>query len=94
MTWRSVAGDGHPVTGAFGFSVAAPLEEPTEQPTERATDEPTDEPTEQPTTSSVTPERPGPDREAPAAWVWGAAVGVVALAGLGALGLRRRGAHD
>lgn len=95
VTWRSVAGDGHPVTGAFGFSVDAPLEEPTEQATELA--EPT-EPTEPPAT-----EAPGgaaaassvaDDGEAPAAWVWWAAAGVVGLVGLGALLIRRRGAHD
>lgn len=104
VTWRSVAGDGHPVTGAFGFSVAAPLEEPTEQatePTEQATG--TAEPAE-PTAATEPPATEAPsgtaaassvadDGETPAAWVWWAAA-VVALVVLGALLVRRRGAHD
>ena len=56
VAWRSVAQDGHPVTGAFGFTLDVPDAETTGEPadTPTATDEPeteepaTDEPTVEP----------------------------------------------
>lgn len=46
VAWRSVAQDGHPVTGSFGFTLDAPDPEPTAEPTAEPSAEPTDTPTE------------------------------------------------
>lgn len=45
VAWRSVAQDGHPVTGAFTFSLDAPDAEPADEPAtgETASSEPTDD---------------------------------------------------
>ena len=48
VAWRSVAQDGHPVTGAFAFTLDAPDPEPTAEPTTEATASPADEPTDEP----------------------------------------------
>lgn len=89
VAWRSVAQDGHPVTGSFTFEVADPDAGPAE-PT--GTDEPTetDEPevTVPAETVTVAPSEGGTG--ATAWWVAGAVV--VVAAGAGVLLARRRGA--
>lgn len=91
VAWRSVAQDGHPVTGSFGFEVAAPLPEPT----------PSEEPTpgEEPSAVEPTPTEPTPtqapdgdgdgDDDGGVTW-WLAGAGVVLAAGAAALLARRR----
>ena len=102
VTWRSVAGDGHPVTGTFAFTVDAPALVATAEPTGEPTGEPTrkqDDPTATAEPAATSPADASavtaPDGGAePPAWAWPAAAAVVALVVVGAVALRRRGSHD
>lgn len=96
VSWRSVAQDGHPVTGSFGFVVAGPpAPEPTAEATAQAAPEP--EATEQPasaeeTATPATSAEESPDAEDGAASrvAWAVAGLVAASVAAGALVLRRR----
>lgn len=101
VTWRSVAGDGHPVTGTLGFTVDAPAPPVTATPTPTATAAPT--PSEAAMPRTPTPETtltatgtPVPDANGGSAsagtWLWLAAAVVVGLVTAGVLAVRRRGA--
>lgn len=90
VTWRSVAADGHPVTGSFAFTLDAPdapapapdpTDEPTEEPSQAATEpEPSATPTE--AAPMVTGTAPAEGDEG-VAWGWFAA-GAALLAAVGA----------
>lgn len=100
VSWRSVAQDGHPVTGSFGFVVAGPpAPEPTAEVTAEATAQAAPEPeaTEQPasaeeTATPATSAEESPDAEDGAASrvAWAVAGLVAASVAAGALVLRRR----
>lgn len=101
VTWRSVAGDGHPVTGTLGFTVDAPA--PTVAATPTAAPAPA--PSEATATRTPTPEvtiaatrtaAPDADGGSTSAgpWLWLAAAVVVGLVAAGLLAMRRRGASD
>lgn len=99
VAWRSVAQDGHPVTGAFGFTLDAPDggpedTEPADDGDGTATDEPGTEPADEPSAapSETTTAATAPDDEAPGGWTgWHtAAVAAAALLAMAvALVLRR-----
>ncbi len=92
VAWRSVAQDGHPVTGSFGFEVAAPRPEPTPSEEEPSpSEEPASvEPTADPTPTEPTPaQEPDGDDDGGVTW-WVAAAGFVLAAGTAALLARRR----
>lgn len=103
VTWRSVAGDGHPVTGTFGFTVEAAT--PTPTPTATAATAPS--PTVEPTESAVAPSPQDPadavDVALPPAqtgtrpaWLWPGVIGAsLAAAALVAWLVRhRRTTHE
>lgn len=104
VTWRSVAGDGHPVTGAFDFVVDVPAASPSPSPSPSpATPSSTGEPegpvvSAEPAGTSAEPVEaaagPADGTSGPPPWLWLAAAGVVALVVLTARGLRRRASHD
>lgn len=96
VTWRSVAGDGHPVTGVLGFTVDAPA--PTPTPTPELTSTPTAPASGDDATASVEPTDdaagPGTAQEAgqgAGPWPWALAAGVAALMTAAVLAVRRRG---
>lgn len=102
VTWRSVAGDGHPVTGAFGFTVAVPVASPvaptpTDQPTESVA------PAPEPSMTTAAPALPdaadagaaAADAGVGRAWVWAAVLAASALVtGMAVAARRRAVAHD
>lgn len=104
VSWRSVAQDGHPVTGSFGFTVASPEPQPTAEPTDEVTDEPQSEPEADPETVPPTDEvevtaapltgtsdEPAETEDGTTRWVLGVvAVLVVAAALAAGLAARRR----
>lgn len=55
VAWRSVAQDGHPVTGSFGFTLDAPDAAPTDEPADEPVDEPADEPADTGTDETAEP---------------------------------------
>lgn len=64
VAWRSVAQDGHPVTGVFAFTLDAPDAEPADD----AADEPADDPAEAGTDEAAQPSaEPADDTPAPTA---------------------------
>ncbi len=105
VTWRSVAGDGHTVSGTLAFTVTAdaepadppaespapePTDEPTSEPTDEPTSEPTSEPTETVTAGATAPEDPAdPTTSGVGPWALAAAC-VVATGAAAALVVRRR----
>ena len=96
VAWRSVAQDGHPVTGAFAFSLDAPDAEPTDQPADQPSDEPADAgadestPSAEPTT--VLTATAAADDEPSGGWtVWHtAAAALVAALAAGVAAVLRR----
>jgi len=83
VTFRSVSGDGHPVSGAFTFSVDLPEAVVTEAPV-----------TETPVTETPEPAAAAPDNGAPArpwlGWMAAATAVLLALTGVVAAVRRRR----
>ncbi|WP_372595112.1 copper resistance protein CopC [Actinotalea sp.] len=88
VAWRVVSGDGHPIQGSFAFEVATPATGPDPAPTTTASAEPsapttTPGPTPSPTpTSSLDTDAP---TGAPTGGLTAVAIGVAALAAIGAL---------
>jgi len=95
VAWRSVAQDGHPVTGAFGFTLdapEAPTDQPSAEPTNPGTGEPaTAEPSVGATDATVVAT---PDDDAAEAGGWSgwhtAAAALVAVLTAGAVVVLRR----
>ena len=82
VLWKAVSSDGHPISGAFSFTVTptpTPTETatPTATPTATATAEPTQEPSPTASATSV----PDADTTAGDAWPW--VLGGLLLVGLG-----------
>lgn len=95
VAWRSVAQDGHPVTGTFGFVLDAPDTEPAApEPTASAAAEPT-RPSDASDTEDTADSVPADDADDAAAtsgwtaWHTAAAVVVAALAALAIVLVRR-----
>lgn len=82
VAWRSVAQDGHPVTGSFGFTLDTPDVEPTDEPTDEPADTPSQEaaePSAEPTT--VVTATAADDGEQAGGWtVWHTAAAALAAA--------------
>ena len=79
VTWRAVSADGHPLSGAFSFSVTAPATAnagPTPEPTPEPTSGPTPEPTSGPTSE---PSEAGTAREGSALTTWLVVLGTLAV---------------
>lgn len=96
VVWRAVSSDGHPISGQYAFTVAAPP-----APTESATEEPSASPEPEPTASAPiatdTPTTaPSPDDTAsPLPWIiGGVAVLLVAGAVVALLVARARRSDD
>lgn len=97
VAWRSVAQDGHPVTGTFAFTLDAPDAEPTDEPTGEPTEDSADAGTDEAAPSSAEPTtaltaESTDDGEQPGGWsVWhtAAAALAAALAAAVAVVLRR-----
>lgn len=102
VTWRSVAGDGHTVTGTLGFTVDAPTPTPTPTPAPTLTPTPVPTPmaTLVPSPVATLTATAGPASAADAGarssgadlWRWAVAIGVVGLVTAAVLAVRRRGA--
>ncbi len=90
VAWRSVADDGHPVTGAFGFTLDVPDAEPTGEPAEAPGDDPagagaetvSPEPSADPT---ETPVATATDEEQVGGWTLGHTAAAVLAAVLAAV---------
>ena len=99
VIWRVVSADGHPVQGAFTFTVTAPaatagaIPTPTDAPTAATTSTPTESATVTPSPTSTSP--PGSDGGATSSGAVARTIGVVAVllalaAAAGAVLARRR----
>ncbi len=78
VAWKVVSSDGHPISGEFSFTVAAPAPIETPTPTATAEPTPTDEPTE---TAAPVPPADGEDSTFADVWPW--VVGGILVAALG-----------
>lgn len=100
VTWRVVSSDGHPIDGAFAFTVlqgpTEPEPEPTMEPTTSTAAEPTaepDPPSEAPAPVAVDQATPPPADGAGETWpvVVGGSAAAAALAAVVTVLVRRRG---
>jgi methionine-rich copper-binding protein CopC len=100
VTWRSVAGDGHPVTGTLGFTLDAPVPTPTPTPsvapTASALPSETPTPTSTVVATALADEADADDAgQGVDAWRWVAALAVVGLVTTVVVAVRRRRvSHD
>lgn len=79
VLWKVVSSDGHPISGEFTFSVAAPAPTETATPTATATAEPTDTPSASASPSASA--TPAADSSFADVWPW--VIGGMLLAGVG-----------
>ncbi|MGZ8804730.1 MAG: copper resistance CopC family protein [Microbacterium sp.] len=83
VLWKVVSSDGHPISGEFGFTVAAPpTATPTPTPTATPPMSPTASPTAEPTPPPTETPTPAADTAAVVPWIL---LGVLAVAVVGAV---------